>query len=290
MNIDIFYEEDGYLNLLDYTLKNGELKNTRNGKTFSVFGKMIKFNITNNFPLITTKKVFFRGIVEELLWFLKGLTNSKYLEEKGINIWKKNSSREYLDSIGLNDYEEGELGPIYGSQWRNYNNEKFDQLKYVIEELLKPDNSRRAIINAWNPCVLKKQALPPCHLIYNFYKNENGLSCIMFMRSSDLFLGLPFNIASTALLTLIIAKVLHLKTNEIKLSLSDCHIYEEFIDNIKIQTNRKGFNFPTLEIIKNSPDINTSIEEKIKWIEDLKFEDFKLNNYDFLQSLKCDMK
>jgi len=290
MNTDIFYEEVGYLNLLNYTLKNGESKNTRNGKTFSVFGKMIKFNISTYFPLLTTKKVFFKGIVEELLWFLKGLTNSKYLEKKGVFIWKGNSTREYLDSVGLNDYEEGELGPIYGFQWRNYNNENLDQLKYILIELLKPDNSRRAIINAWNPCALKKQALPPCHLIYNFFKDSNGLSCMMLMRSSDLFLGLPFNIASTALLTMIIAKVLHLKTNIISLSLTDCHIYEEFTDNVEKQISRIPFEFPTLEIIKDAPDINTPVEEKIKWIEDLKFEDFKLKNYNFLPPLKCIMK
>ena len=283
-------EENNYLELLKDTLNNGDYHNTRNGMTYSVFAKMIKFNISNFFPLITTKKTFFKGIVEELLWFLRGSTNSKELEKKGVNIWKGNSTREYLDSVGLFDYEEGYLGPIYGYQWRNYNGNNFDQIKYVLQELLKDNNSRRAIINAWNPIQLNKQALPPCHLIYNFYKDKNGLSCMMFMRSSDLFLGLPFNIASTALLTIIIAKLLYLKPYMISLSLTDCHIYEEFKDNIEIQILRKPYAFPTLNIKKEIPDINTSIDEKIKWIENLNFDDFELNNYNFYPSLKANVK
>ena len=276
----MFYlEEKGYLDLLSYVKKNGEYKQTRNGYTFSCFGSIIKFNISKKFPLLTTKKVFFRGFVEELLWFLRGSVNSKDLESKGINIWKSNSTRKYLDSIGLNNYDEGYLGPIYGYQWRNFNGQNFDQIKYIINELLKPDNSRRAVISAWNPVQLKDQALPPCHIFYNFYQNSNGLSCMMTMRSSDLFLGLPFNIASTALLTYIIAKVLHMNTHEICISLCDYHIYEEHIDNVNIQISRTIYDFPTIDINKKPPDIKSSIEEKIKWIEELKYEDFILNNY-----------
>ena len=225
-----YNSEIGYIDLLKDALSNGEKKATRNGNVISIFGCMINFkDISTSFPLITTKKMFFRGIVEELLWFLRGSTNAIEL----------NSSREYLDSIGL-DYPEGELGPIYGWQWRKFGKEyciydnytedcdtdtdtdsdsslynytdtdsdtdnKYskgvDQIKYILEELSKNNNSRRAVLSAWNPLDLKKMALPPCHILYIFNRSSKGLSCHMTLRSSDLFLGLPFNIASTALLT-----------------------------------------------------------------------------------------
>ena len=284
-----FQGENGYLNLLKDTLADGETKTTRNGNVISVFGCMINFkNISGSFPLITSKRMFFRGIVEELLWFLRGSCNSKELEEKGVNIWKDNSSRKYLDNNGFHDYEEGFLGPIYGFQWRSFNGE-VDQLKYVLEELQK-NNSRRILLNAWNPCQLSKQALPPCHILYNFFKvNDTEISCMMYMRSSDLFLGLPFNIASTALLTYIIAKVCGFKVKEIAISICDAHIYEEHLSQIDTQLERKAYNFPTIEIIKEI-DINSSIDEKIKWIETLKFEDFKLNDYISHPAIKGIMK
>jgi thymidylate synthase len=170
--METYRNEEAYLNLLKFILTNGTKKETRNGITYSHFGSLMKFDVNDGltFPLLTTKKVFFRGIVEELLWFLRGSTNSKELEAKGINIWKGNSSREYLDSMGLFGYPEGELGPIYGYQWRSFNGTT-DQLRYLLEELsLK--NSRRALISAWNPVQLKEQALPPCNISYNFYKNN----------------------------------------------------------------------------------------------------------------------
>lgn len=288
--------EDKYLELLEETLTSGIKKETRNGITYSFFGSMLKFDISQSFPLLTTKKVYFKGIIEELLWFLKGSTNSKELEEKNVNIWKGNSSREYLDSVGLNHYEVGELGPIYGFQWRNYNGsynshikDGIDQLKYLLEELEKKDNSRRAIITAWNPQQLKEQALPPCHILYSFNKEDDKLNCMMFMRSSDLFLGLPFNIASTALFTYIIAKVMYMKPSQIAINISDCHIYEEHIDQVKIQLTRTPKNFPTLNI-KKPIDNNLSIDEKIKWIESLKYEDIEINNYEFYEPLKAPMK
>jgi thymidylate synthase len=214
--------------------------------------------------------------------------NSKELEEKGVNIWKGNSSREYLDANGFNNYEEGYLGPIYGFQWRNFNG-KVDQLKYLLEEMNK-ENSRRILLNAWNPCQLNEQALPPCHLLYNFYKgNNNDISCMMYMRSSDLFLGLPFNIASTALFTFIIAKVCGYNLREIALSLCDCHIYEEHLEAVDIQLKRTPLSFPQLKINKDI-DINISIDEKIKWIEELKFEDFELVDYNPLSTIKAPMK
>ena len=283
--------EEGYLNLLKDTYQNGIVKSTRNGNTYSTFGALLRFNLENDifFPLITTKKVFFKGVIEEILWMLRGSTDSKELENKGVNIWKGNSSRKYLDSVGLEHYKEGELGPIYGYQWRNFNG-VIDQIKYLLNELTLK-NSRRALISAWNPCQLEKQALPPCHLIYNFYKNEdNSLSCMMYMRSSDLFLGLPFNIASTAALTTIIATATGMTVKDICISVCDCHIYEEHLTQVKEQLERKPYNFPKL-IIKNSDNIkNLSIDEKINWIENLKFEDFILTDYNCHSSLKAIMK
>ena len=303
----MFYKnEEGYINLLKDTL-NGEFKNTRNGNVFSRFGCMIKFdNISTSFPLITSKKVFFRGIVEELLWFLKGSTNANELKEKNVNIWNGNSTREYLDSVGLQDYEEGELGPVYGWQWRmfgkKYTPDKLkasseaspefggaDQVKYVITELLM-ENSRRAVLSAWNPVDLNIMALPPCHILYIFNKTKDGLCCHLTMRSSDLFLGLPFNIASCALLTQIIAHLLHMKSSEICLSLCDAHIYEEHIEQVKKQIDLEIYESPCVIIEKAAPDIESSIDDKIKWIESLTYSDFTLIDYKSHDKLPAIMK
>ena len=307
----MFYKnEEGYINLLKDTL-NGEFKNTRNGNVFSRFGCMIKFdNISTSFPLITSKKVFFRGIVEELLWFLKGSTNANELKEKNVNIWNGNSTREYLDSVGLQDYEEGELGPVYGWQWRmfgkKYTPNKLndspedrpeaspefggaDQVKYVITELLM-ENSRRAVLSAWNPVDLNIMALPPCHILYIFNKTKDGLCCHLTMRSSDLFLGLPFNIASCALLTQIIAHLLHMKSSEICLSLCDAHIYEEHIEQVKKQIDLEIYESPRVIIEKAAPDIESSIDDKIKWIESLTYNDFTLIDYKSHDKLPAIMK
>lgn len=295
-----FKNEKGYLELLKYVLDNGEKIKTRNGNTISILGNMIEFdNININLPILTTKKIYFKGVIEELLWFLKGHTNAKYLQEKNVHIWDGNSTREFLDKNNLSNYEENELGPIYGWQWRNFgkkyklngDEEGFDQIKYILEELSKNDNSRRAILSAWNPLQLKEMALPPCHILYNFYKNSDGLSCMMTMRSSDLFLGLPFNILSTAILTIIIAKVLHINVSKIKICLGDTHIYEEHIKAVNIQLNREIIeNNCTLDIIKDAPHLNSELNEKINWINNLNSEDFKLNNYKFHCSIKANMK
>jgi thymidylate synthase len=303
----MFYKnEEGYINLLKDTL-NGEFKKTRNGNVFSRFGCMIKFvNISTSFPLITSKKVFFRGIVEELLWFLKGSTNAYELKEKNVNIWNGNSTREYLDSVGLQDYEEGELGPVYGWQWRmfgkKYTPNKLselpkaspefggaDQVKYVITELLM-ENSRRAVLSAWNPVDLNIMALPPCHILYIFNKSKDGLCCHLTMRSSDLFLGLPFNIASCALLTQIIAHLLHMKSSEICLSLCDAHIYEEHIEQVKKQIDLEIYESPRVIIEKPAPAIESSIDDKIKWIESLTYNDFTLIDYKSHDKLPAIMK
>jgi thymidylate synthase len=292
--------EEGYINLLCDTLKKGEYKKGRNGNTYSVFGQMISFyNIYKSFPLLTTKKMFTKGIIEEILWFLRGSTDAKELQKQGVKIWDGNSSREYLDSIGLSHYSEGELGPVYGWQWRNfgkrYNKEDdnggFDQLKYIIQELMKPENSRRAVLSGWNPTQLSEMALPPCHILYTFYKNKNGISCMMNMRSSDLFLGLPFNIASTSILTHIIAKVLHVNPVDISITITDAHIYEEHIDAVNEQVKNKILDSaPTLTIRKEPPPIDSPVDEKIKWINCLKYEDFVVNNYKSAGTIKAPMK
>lgn len=347
----MYYQgENGYLGLLKDTLANGEKKTTRNGKVVSVFGCMCNFkDISTAFPLITTKKMFFRGIVEELLWFLRGSTNANELKEKNVHIWNGNSTRIYLDSIGLCDYPEGELGPIYGWQWRkfgkryatdeadeadetdvyndmdvqdtyssdasesgdaidsyNLSNTRssdtgtksngavgtygIDQIKYVLEELSKDNNSRRAVLSAWNPADLKKMALPPCHILYIFNRSSKGLSCHLTLRSSDLFLGLPFNIASTALLTQILAHVLYIPANEVSLSLCDAHIYEEHIPQVNRQIDSDAFNLPKVIIKKDAPYILATLDEKIKWIESLAYEDFELSNYKSGVSLSAIMK
>lgn len=289
-----YYEQEtGYIELLKETLLYGNKKEGRNGYVYSRFGVMISFeNISNSFPLLTSKKMFWKGIVEELLWFLRGSTNTNELKEKGVNIWNGNSSRSYLDSVGLFDYKQGELGPSYGFQWRSFNGnypekDGFDQLKYVLQELM--TNSRRAVLSAWNPCQLSQMALPPCHLLYNFYKDDNGLSCMLHIRSNDLFLGQPFNIASVSLLTLIIAKVLHMNANKICLSVCDAHIYEEHIDATKEQIERAPICLPEVIINSEPPSYDTSIDEKIKWIENLKYNDFLLRNYNCYSSIKAPM-
>jgi thymidylate synthase len=293
-----FQGEDGYLKLLKETHENGESKTTRNGVVASIFGCMINFkDIATSFPLITTKKMFFRGIVEELLWFLRGSTNAHELKKKKVHIWDGNSTREYLDSVGL-DYPEGELGPVYGWQWRKFGkeyatagaSEGIDQIKYVLEELSKDTNSRRAVLSGWNPCDLKKMALPPCHILYIFNRSSKGLSCHLTLRSSDLFLGLPFNIASTALLTQIFAHVLHIPANEISLSICDAHIYEEHTPQVVKQITSDSFDLPKVIIMKEAPRIASSIDEKIRWIEELVFEDFELSNYKSGVSLPAVMK
>lgn len=301
----MFYKnETGYITMLKDAL-NGETKMTRNGEVLSQFGFMIQFeDISRAFPLLTTKKVFFRGIVEELLWFLRGSTDANELKNKNVNIWNGNSSREYLNSIGLNNYREGELGPVYGWQWRKFgkkyrdqgdqgtheSNMGSDQLKTILSELLRDNNSRRAVLSAWNPEDLDKMALPPCHILYIFNKTSSGLCCLLTMRSSDLFLGLPFNIASCALLTIIISHVLHIKASKISISISDAHIYMEHIEQVKTQIELEIYDSPNVIIKKSAPPIESSIEEKIEWIEGLSYNDFELVNYKSHNSLSAIMK
>ncbi len=295
----MYYEnEEGYLKLLKDTLEEGEEIETRNGKTISKFCNLLKFENIENLPLLTTKKIYYKGVIEELLWFLQGSVDANILKDKKVNIWNGNSSREYLDNNGFTDYKEGELGPIYGWQWRKFgkkykkegDKEGVDQIKYVIEELSKPNNSRRAVLSGWNPLQLSEMALPPCHILYTFYKNKQGLSCLMTLRSSDLFLGLPFNIASTAILTHIIAKVIKINVNSIGIAISDGHIYEEHKEAVNIQIKRNIYENKIKLKIESENNIGETIEEKIKWINNLKYEDFKIENYKYHEKINAEMK
>jgi len=299
-----YFSEAGYLQLLKDTLNHGEKKGTRNGTVYSQFGTMITFDIADTFPLLTTKKVFTKGVIHELLWFLRGSTNAKELQEDGVHIWDLNSSRVYLDQMGFYEYPEGVLGPVYGWQWRAFNmpydhlnhdihnstSISHDQIEYILEELLKPENSRRAVLTAWNPAQLKQMALPPCHMLYTFYKDSKGLSCMMNMRSSDLFLGLPFNIASTALLTRIIAAVLHMKVSKICITATDSHIYEEHIGAVKQQFENPILQGPTMTISRPAPPLDSSVKEKIEWIESLKYTDFVIHDYQSAGTIKAPIK
>ena len=247
-------------------------------------------DIDTKFPLITTKKVFWRGIVEELLWFLSGNTNSNDLAKKGVKIWEGNSNREYLNKNELTHYEIGDCGPIYGFQWRHFNsnyygikknyvNTGIDQLKICVDLIKNNPTSRRIFMTAWNPCQLNEMVLPPCHVSYQFYvRSDNKLDCQMYQRSGDLFLGVPFNIASTALLTSLIAKVTNKIPGKIIIILGDAHIYDNHIDQIKIQLDRQPYEFPTLNIKKYFENLN-----------DYKSQDIELLSYYSHPTIKAQM-
>jgi len=289
-------EEYQYLNLISNILDNGEKRSGRNGSTKSLFGERLVFNIgKNGFPLLTTKKVFWRGVVEELIWFLCGSTNVADLQVKNIHIWDANSTREFLDSVDLIDVPENNIGAGYGYQWRCFDGDYpsrdngVDQLKYILSELVNNPYGRRCVLTAWNPKQLAKAALPPCHFTYQFYRNSKGISCQMQMRSCDVCAGLPFNIASTALFTSIIAHILHLSVDRIIIIMGDTHIYESHEDNAKIQIERTPYKFPTLQIHKTPPSIEASIDDMIKWIESLDAKDFTLENYKSHQSVSFQM-
>lgn len=280
-NIDKPNEELQYLNLITQILTTGNKRNDRTGTgTMSLFGRQMRFSLRENkFPLLTTKQLFYRGIVEELLWFIRGSTNAKELQEKNVHIWDQNSSREYLDSLGLTDRETGDLGPVYGFQWRHfgasyvnmhmdYTGQGIDQLTNIIETIQSNPESRRIIMCAWNPKDLSAMALPPCHCLIQFYVNNNELSCHVYQRSADIGLGIPFNIASYALLTIMIAHVTGLKPGDIIISLGDVHLYLNHVEPLLIQSKRIPNPFPQL-IIKNT----------IKNINDFTFEDFDIVNY-----------
>ena len=272
--------ESLYLKLLKDILDRGEERQTRNGITKSIFSKDLKFDLNDGFPLLTTKRMFWKGIVEELLFFIRGDTNTKKLEEKGVRIWKGNTNREFLDKMGF-DYEEGDMGPMYGYQWRNFNSMEIDQLKNVIELIKTDPNSRRIIMTDYNPAQAHLGVLYPCHsLILQFYVNKNNLSVKMYQRSADAFLGLPFNIASTSLLLCIISKLTNLNPYEVTITLGDCHIYEEHYEAVNKQLNRNCYNLPKLEL----PNFSN-----LKYVENSELKDYQIIDYKYHPSIKAKM-
>jgi len=250
-----------YLELCRHVLENGAEKDDRTGTgTISTFGYQMRFDLSEGFPLITTKKLHLKSIIHELLWFLKGDTNVKYLQENGVRIWN-----EWAD-------ENGDLGPIYGYQWRSWtaaDGRTIDQISEVIEQIKNNPNSRRLIVNAWNVGDLDKMALPPCHTFFQFYVANGKLSCQLYQRSADLFLGVPFNIASYALLTMMVAQVTGLKPGEFVHTFGDVHIYKNHIEQVKLQLTREPRPLPKMKINPN-----------VKSIFDFKYEDFVLEGYD----------
>ena len=283
-------DETQYLAVLEDVMKTGEKRQTRNATVLSKFGLKMEFDIRQYFPLLTTKSVYWKGVVSELLWFLQANTNSKILDNQGVKIWNGNTSREYLDSIGLTGYKEGWCGPIYGFQWRhfnapyqgpnaNYDGKGVDQLQTIIDQLIDDPSSRRLYMSGWNPEQMDEMALPPCHVSYQFYVTNNGeLQCQMYQRSGDLFLGIPFNIASTALLTNMVANVTGLKPGKIILVVGDAHIYEDHVISVKKQLEKEPYVFPTLDL----GDKKTSIDN-------FSFDDFDLRSYYKHPTIKAPM-
>jgi thymidylate synthase len=260
-----------YHDLISHILDNGIQKGDRTGTgTKSVFGYQMRFDLNEGFPLVTTKKIHLKSIIYELLWFLKGDTNISYLKENGVKIWNEWAN------------EDGDLGPVYGHQWRNWNSEDIDQIKELIHTLKTNPNSRRMMVSAWNPSVMPdtsasfedniangKAALPPCHAFFQFYVAEGKLSCQLYQRSADVFLGVPFNIASYALFTMMVAQVCDLKLGDFIHTFGDAHIYNNHSEQIDLQLSRTARSLPTMKL---NPKINS--------IFDFKFEDFILENYD----------
>ncbi len=258
-----------YLEILDYVLKNGIKKEDRTGTgTLSVFGYQTRYDLQKGFPLVTTKKIHFKSVVYELLWFIKGETNIKFLTDNGVRIWNP-----WAD-------ENGELGRIYGYQWRSWTAEdrNIDQLKQVIEQIKNNPNSRRLIVSAWNVGDLDKMALPPCHILFQFYVANGKLSCQLYQRSADLFIGVPFNIASYALLTKMIAQVTGLQAGEFIHTLGDAHIYLNHIEQVKLQLSREPKPLPELEL-----------NPEIKSLFDFTYDDIKLIGYDPHPHIKADV-
>ncbi|XP_054264285.1 thymidylate synthase-like [Macrosteles quadrilineatus] len=285
------HDEDQYLDHIRLILDRGVKKCDRTGVgTLSVFGAQMRYNLRDGvFPLLTTKRVFWRGVVEELLWFIRGSTNAKELSEKQVKIWDPNSTREYLDSIGLTDRVEGDLGPVYGFQWRHfgaeykdmfsdYTGQGVDQLKNVIETLKNNPDDRRIIMCAWNPLDLPKMALPPCHCLAQFYVANGELSCQLYQRSADMGLGVPFNIASYALLTYMIAHVTGLKPGEFVHTLGDSHVYLNHQNALRVQLTRTPRPFPSL-----------TIRQKVNNIEEFTYQDFLLDNYNPHPKIEMEM-
>ena len=257
-----------YLDLMRYVLNHGARKNDRTGTgTLSVFGYQMRFDLQQGFPLLTTKKLHLKSIIHELLWFLRGDTNIQYLKEHGVGIWD-----EWADA-------KGDLGPIYGYQWRSWptaNAGHIDQIAWVLREIQQNPDSRRLIVSAWNVADIERMALPPCHAFFQFYVANGALSCQLYQRSADIFLGVPFNIASYALLTLMVAQVSGLKPGEIIHTLGDAHLYSNHLEQAQLQLTRSPHKLPNMHL---NPDVTS--------LFDFRYADFELQNYDSYPAIKA---
>ena len=283
--------DDIYKQLCNDILINGNKRNTRSGNVISKFGISFSINVTNSFPLLTTKKMYLKAIIGELLWFIGAKTDNKLLKDQNIHIWDGNSSREFLDKNNLSNYEEDDCGPIYGFQWRHWNaeyidchsdysNKGIDQLQNIIYLINNDPMSRRIIMSAWNVEQLDKMCLVPCHVMYQFYvsgENNEKLSVQLYQRSADVFLGLPFNIASTALLLYVISHKTNKIPHEVSICIGDAHIYEDHLSQINEQLTRTSYNSPTMNITYKDN------------LENYKIDDFQLNNYNYHPILKGKM-
>jgi thymidylate synthase len=287
------HEEYQYLNLMHDILEHGVMEKGRNGNTKSVFGASMYFSLENGkIPILTTKKTAWKTCLKELLWFIRGDTNNEHLQRDGVHIWDGNGSREFLDSRGLDKNRVGDLGPIYGHQWRHFNadyqtcdedysGQGVDQLQEIIDTLKNPETrtSRRMVMTAWNPCKLNEMALPPCHILCQFnVTGGNKLSCMMVQRSIDCVLGSPFNIASYSFLTHLLAKHCGLEAYEFVYFMGNCHLYENAIDAAKLQITREPYPFPTISIKQIRENIN-----------DYQVEDFEIHNYKSHEAIKVAM-
>lgn len=274
--------EQAYLNLLHQVLTEGTEKGDRTG-TLSHFGAQLRFDLASGFPLLTTKKVHFKSIVYELLWFLSGSTHVDYLQKNGVRIWNEWATAEQTARFNR---PEGDLGPVYGHQWRNYgasqlddgsyHNDGVDQIKQVVEQIKSNPNSRRLIVSGWNPGEAEQVALPPCHTLFQFFVADNKLSCQLYQRSADLFLGVPFNIASYALLTHMVAQVCGLDVGEFIWTGGDCHIYQNHREQVELQLTRSLYELPTLTL---NPDVDD--------IFAFNYEDISVNGYESHPAIKA---
>jgi len=284
-----------YLNFLEHILANGTTKGDRTGTgTISTFGYQMRFNLEEGFPLLTTKRVHIKSIIHELLWFIKGDTNIRYLTQNNVRIWNEwpyaryqssvsyrgESMDEFIDKINSDDTfakEFGDLGPVYGAQWRGFEGKEntIDQLKEVIEQIKTNPNSRRLIVNSWNAALIDQMALPPCHMMYQFYVSEGKLSLQFYQRSADAFLGVPFNIASYAILLMLVAKVTGLQAYELIQTVGDAHIYTNHLEQVELQLSRNPRPLPKLTINRETDNI-----------EDFVFEDFILVDYNPYPTIK----
>jgi len=286
------HPEEQYLSLINELLQEENIETGRNGNTYCNIGSAMYFSLENNtIPVLTTKKVAVKTCLKELLWFVRGDTNNESLKEQGVNIWNANASKEFLETRGLK-YSEGDLGPVYGHQWRffnadytdcheNYSGQGVDQLQSVIDDLKDPVKrySRRHVVSAWNPCQIDKMALPPCHVMFQFHVTRtNKLSCTLYQRSGDVGLGVPFNILSYSALTCLVAKHCDLEPYEFIYYLGNTHIYEEHADSLKEQIKRKPFEFPKLTIKNARDDIN-----------DYELDDFVITDYKYHEKINMKM-